>query len=205
MGDAFHAAQAQAAAVRAKDSGIAVVLPNIPLWVPADQRRVIDSLVVDTVHLALQTAAGYISDEAGAFANTGALAQSFGADPATGTGGIEVDGTDATAGINGRVFSSLPYAVVMEDGRRPGSPISREGIDSIGLWAQRKLGLSADEAAKAKWGIAKSIIAQGITGYGYFEQGVASARPRIEGIFSHLGDAISERLTKPGNSSSGVA
>lgn len=205
MADAFQAAQAQANAARAKDNSIAVVLPHIPLWVTDQQRDLINTLTGRTIHLALQDAAGHISDEAGKFSDTGNLAQSFGADPASPTGGIEVLGLDATAGINGRVFSSLPYAVVMEDGRRPGAPISREGIDAIGLWAQRKLGLSADEAKHAKFGIAASIIAQGIPGYGYFEDGVNRARPRIEAMFAALGDQIAAGLTKGGSSSSGVA
>jgi hypothetical protein len=85
-----------------------------------------------TTRLALQDAAGHISDEAGKFSDTGNLAQSFGADPATSTGGIEVLGADATAGINGRVFSSLPYAVVMEDGRRPGARSAGKGSTPSG-------------------------------------------------------------------------
>lgn len=203
--DAFHAAQAQAAAARGMQNSIAVVLPSIPLWVTDQQRNLINDLVGQTIHLALQDAAGHISDEAGKFSDTGNLAQSFGSDPAGQAGGIEILGRDATAGIHGRVFSSLPYAVVMNDGRRPGAPISREGIDAIGLWAQRKLGLSADEAARAKFGIAASIIAQGIVGYGYFEDGVNRARPRIEAAFAVLADQIAAGLTKPGRSSSGVA
>lgn len=201
--DAFQGARAQAAAARRRDNAVAVVLPNIPLWVPAEQAALLNQLTRQTVHLALQSAAGYISDEAPV--DSGQLAQSFGADPATSTGGVEILGQDATAGINGRVFSSLPHAIVMDEGRRPGAPISREGIEAIGLWAQRKLGLSAAAAAKAKWGIAAHIVAQGIMGTGYFEQGVDRARPQIEGAFRGLGEAITAGLVRERGSKGGAA
>lgn len=197
-GDAFQAARATQAAAARSDFSIALFLPNIPLWVPEQARGILNQLTLQTTRLALQDAAGFISDEAGRFSDTGNLAQSFGADPATSTGGIEVLGQDATMGINGRVFSSLPYAVVMDQGRRAGSPISREGIDAIGLWAQRKLGLSADEASHAKFAIAAHLVAQGFPGYGYFEDGVNKARPRIEALFTMLGDQIADQLVAQG-------
>jgi len=197
MAEAFQASRAMAAAAAKQDYSIALILPNIPLWVPEASKALLNDLILSTTRLALQTAAGYISDEAGKFSDTGNLAQSFGADPATAEGGIELLGMDATAGINGRVFSSLPYAIVMDQGRRPGSPISREGIDAIGLWAQRKLGLSAEEAASAKFAIATHLVAQGFPGYGYFGDGVNRARPDVERMFKTLSDEISRQLVQP--------
>ena len=200
--DAFHASRVHAAAVRQRNHGIAVVLPNIPLWVPADARQQIGHLVVDTVRLALITAAGYIGDAASGSADTGHLAASFQANPATRDGGIEVSG-DGITDVNGRVFSSLPYAIVIDQGRRPGSPISREGIDAIGLWAQRKLGLSAEEADRAKWPIAISIIQQGFSGTGYFEDGVDAATPPIQQLFEALSAQIAVKLTSEGGRQAG--
>lgn len=179
------------------DYGIEVRLPAIPLMVPAQASAALTELALNTLRLALQAAAGYISDEASHSTDTGALAQSFGADPATVTGGMELLGVDLLSGVTGRVFSSLPYAAVINDGRRPGAPISRAGIDAIGLWAQRKLGLSADAAAEAKWAIAAGIVAQGIQGTGYFETGWNKAKPTVEGLFAALSQAIAEGLTSP--------
>lgn len=173
--------------------GIQVVLPDIPLWVPDAARSVMTDLVLSTMRLALQTVAGHVSQEAPVA--EGHLAQSFGADPATTTGGIELLGTDLNQGISGRVFSSLPYAEVMEDGRRPGAPISRIGIDAIGLWAQRKLGLSSKDANKAKWAIASAIIARGIQGTHYFDKGVKAATPTVEQLFTTLSEQIAVALT----------
>lgn len=177
------------------DYGIEVRLPAIPLMVPAQASAVLTDLAINTLRLALQTAAGYISDEASHSTDTGALAQSFGADPATVTGGMELLGVDMVSGVTGRVFSSLPYAAVINDGRRPGAPISRAGIDAIGLWAQRKLGLTADAADEAKWAIAASIVAQGIQGTGYFETGWNRAKPTVEGMFTALSSEIARQLT----------
>ena len=178
-----------------KSQHISLNLPNIPLFAPDAQRQVMNELVVNTVRLALQTVAGFISDEAPV--NTGALAASFGADPATSTGGMELIGVNAESGIYGRVFSALPYAIVMDEGRRPGAPIGRAGIDSIGLWAQRKLGLSPDEANRAKWAIVHTITAKGIVGTGYFDKGVNQARPRVEALFNALSEQIAVSLARP--------
>lgn len=211
MADAFQGGFGTS--VRSRDHGIVLKLPDIPLWAPQKAQRVLEGLIYSTVRLALQEVAGRVSDQAGQFQDTGHLAQSFGADPATSTGGIEMsgargdgnrDGRRTGSDIQGRVFSSLPYAVVMEDGRRPGRPISRSGIDAIGLWAQRKLGLSAEQADRAKWAIAMHIIAQGIEGKGYFSAGVQAARPRVESMFTILGDQLALALLKPGTGQTGT-
>lgn len=175
-----------------QDWRITANLPDIPLWVPQQARDVINSLALTTMRLALQEVAGRVSDKAPV--SDGLLAQSFGADPANSTGGIELLGTDTVQGLNGRVFSSLPYAVVMEEGRRPGQPINRAGIDAIGLWAQRKLGLSAAEAEKAKWPIAMWIVGHGIEGKHYAAEGFEVARPRVEELFRILGDEIARAV-----------
>ena len=190
----------RAALARAQRSGFGIVpiLPDIPLWIPDEAKRAINELVLDTIRLALHLTSDAISDEAQQFADSGALAQSWGNDPATAAGGVELIGVDIQTGIEGRVFSSLPYAIVMERGRYPGSPISRDGIDAIGLWAQRKLGLSADEANTAKWAIANTIIARGIEGKGYVEAGFNRASPKIEQLFKVLNEAILKALTTTG-------
>lgn len=176
-----------------RSSGIEIRIPNLPLWVPDAAKQLINDLTMNTLRLALQLAAGAISQEVPV--DSGALAQSFGADPATSTGGLEIIGVDVTTEVQGRVFSSLPYAVVMDQGRRAGSPISRVGIDAIGLWAQRKLGLSAEEASVAKWAIATYIVQHGIVGHYYFEAAMGSVRPTIENMFTALTREVATQLT----------
>lgn len=172
---------------------IAVGIPQVPLYYPAQARDTLAGIVLDTLRLALLDLAGHVSDKAPV--DSGLMAQSFGADPATETGGIQVLGTDLLAGISGRIFSSLPYSIVMEEGRRPGAPISRAGIDAIGLWAQRKLGLTAEEASEAKWAIANTIVAQGIEGKKFAEAGFLAAQPGIEAMFADLAGTIGQALT----------
>lgn len=195
MSDAFQGARAGVRATQSRGYGMAVVLPNIPAWVPAEAKQSLAKLILRTIRLVLQTAAGHISSRA-PVGVTGHLAQSFGADPATRTGGLELFGVDLDAGIGGRIFSSLPYAVVMEEGRRPGAPISRAGIDAIGLWAQRVLGLSAEEADDAKWAIAHTIVAQGIPGKAFVEDGWNATRPMADRLFADLSQDIVDALTE---------
>lgn len=173
--------------------GVEVQMPDIPLWLPDEARKLLNTLTLNTLRLALQTLAGEVSNEAPV--DSGLLAQSFGADPATQVGGIQIIGQDVSSGVVGRVFSSLPYAIVMDQGRRPGQPISRAGIDAIGLWAQRKLGMSAAEASNAKWAIAAHIVAQGIEGKFFVAAGANRARPTIQGMFTALGTEIGRQLT----------
>lgn len=179
-----------------RDYGIQIVLPDIPIWLPDSAKQMINDLAIDTLRLAMQYAAGVIGGEAPV--DSGQLAQSFTSDPATAKGGIELLGVDLVSGVTGRVFSALPHAIVMDLGRRAGQPISRAGIDAIGLWAQRKLGLSGDEAANAKWAIANAIVANGIEGTHYFETGVDRARPTIEQMFRALGDTVAAALVTKG-------
>lgn len=54
------------------------------------------------------------------------------------------------------------YAGVIEFGRRPGSRVPP--IKAIAKWAQRKLGLTEEEAKQAAYPIAKSIARKGIEG-----------------------------------------
>lgn len=199
MSDAFQGGFG--AFIRPKEYGIVAKLPDIPLWVPERSAAALQGLITRTVRLALQDIAGFISDEAAKSTDTGALAQSFGANPATSTGGIEVlnaaarrDGGD----VLGRVFSALPYAIVVNQGRRAGSPISRAGIEAIGLWAQRKLGLSGEQATRAKWAIAMNIVRYGTEGTDYFEHGVDRGRPRVEQMFQILGQQIGAAMVKVG-------
>lgn len=196
MADAFIG-RGFGASVRPTEFGITVNVPDIPLWVPERARDILNDLVADTMRLALAEVAGRVGDEAQRFADTGNLAQSFQANPATSTGGIDMIASSGDD-IRGRVFSSLPYAIVMNDGRLAGRPISRAGIEAIGLWARRKLGLSSEDADDAKWAIARSIKAQGIEGKGYFEDGVRLATPKVEQMFGVLGDQIARALTSAG-------
>jgi hypothetical protein len=187
--------------VSSQNVTVKLTLPSVPLMVPAKAMPVIAALARDYVELGLITAAGVIAEHAPA--NTGHLRQSFGANPATTTGGIELLGGTAASGpqaveIVGRVFSSLPYAAVMDEGRRPNRPISRAGVASIGLWVRRKLGLSGKEAQRAMYAISWAIRTRGIAPRHYMAKAKTAFEPKMADIMRSLDVALAEALTRKG-------
>lgn len=169
--------------------------PDIPLFVPDQAKQVVADVQRETMQAALLELAGAVSEEAPK--NFGHLAQSFSSMPATATGGIElIEGSRTTTMLEGRVFSSLPYAVVMEEGRQPNRPIGRAGIAGIGLWVRRKLGLSGKDAQSATWAIATSIARKGIPGKFYAKAAFTKSQARIQSIFAAAAKGIADGLTK---------
>lgn len=68
-----------------------------------------------------------------------------------------------------RVYNDAPYSGVIELGRRAGRKmpwLRSQPLQSqpIYMWCIRQLGMTADEAEKAAWGIAASIARKGIKG-----------------------------------------
>lgn len=68
-----------------------------------------------------------------------------------------------------KVFNDAPYSGVIELGRRAGRKmpwLRSQPLQSqpIYMWCIRQLGMTADEAEKAAWGIAASIKRKGIKG-----------------------------------------
>lgn len=124
--------------------------------------------------------------------DTGELSQSFVAG--------DVQGSTLGGGeLFGEVVSPLVYGLVqMDTGRRPGAPISKLGVDAIGLWAQRKLGLSPKEADRAKYAIARAIVQRGLPTSSRSETAAEHAAARIDDYFGvitdNIGAAIASRL-----------
>lgn len=169
--------------------------PDIPLFHAEQAKAEIADVQRETMTAALGVLAGFVSEEAPK--NFGHLAQSFSSMPATATGGIEIlDGSRTTTMLEGRVFSSLPYAVVMEEGRRPNTPIGRAGIAGIGLWVKRKLGLSGKEADSATWAIATTISRRGMPGKFYAKAAFTKAQSQLTVLFREMAKSIADGLTK---------
>lgn len=182
---------------------LTATIPPYPLWVPAEAQQALYELVRGTVNLILTDLAGRISEHA-PVGISGHLGQSFTANPATSIGGVEVvGGATPEIDIQGRVFSALPYAIVIDQGRRPGSPISREGIDAIGLWAQRKLGMTEGQAKVAKWAIATKIIQRGITPRNFIQAAFDSGQAQWQKMLDDLAADIAAALVTPGGASGG--
>lgn len=64
--------------------------------------------------------------------------------------------------VTGIVGTPLEYGEVVEFGRRPGKRMPP--VAPIALWAQRKLGVSADEAESVGFAIARKIAIHGFEG-----------------------------------------
>lgn len=177
-------------------------VPPIPLVRVESARQVIDQIARDYLQLAVFYLAGVVAEEAPR--NYGNLAQSFQASPAGPGGGVEVLGTMLNNGaeLYGRTFSTLPQAVVMEEGRRAGAPISRAGIAALGLWVRRKLGLHGAEARSATYAIATSIRRRGLKGRHYARTAAGRATPKIQAMFVQMSAAIARGLVGTGSASS---
>ena len=106
-----------------------------------------------------------------------------------------VNGT-AVDGITGRVFSSLPYAIVMDEGRTPGARMPPPA--AIELWVQRKLGLTGTEAARAAFAIARSIGEKGIDPRAFADEAFSAGQNKVDRLFEILGDQITRALTTEG-------
>lgn len=160
---------------------VEVILPDIPI-VRGETDIVVRQTLQDYMDLAASTLAGAVQEKA-PVGVSGGLRQSITYDVAF------TSPTD----IHGRVFSSLPYAKVVDEGRRPG-PISRAGIASIGLWVRRKLGLHGREASSAMYAIAAKIRREGFAGQHFLRDGFEATRPQLDTLFAAMAEEITARL-----------
>ena len=87
----------------------------------------------------------------------------------------EPRGTPATR--SQEVFSSLFYAPIQEEGRRPGKPPPPPG--SLLLWIARKIG-APDNPESVEFLIARSIGRKGTKAHKMFEQAFEKAVPYFE-------------------------
>lgn len=81
---------------------------------------------------------------------------------AVNTGGYKGSWQFELTKTGGRIFSTHPAAPTIEEGRRPGAKMPPQ--NEIKLWAIRRLGLSEQEAERAKWAIAAAIAKRGLVG-----------------------------------------
>jgi hypothetical protein len=179
------------------DVQVATAAAPILTGTPEDLMVLVDQVLDELTEAGLRALATAIA--AAAPRDTGALAESFGFDPAAEVGGLELIGhSDATELVTGRVFSTLPYIEVIEDGRLPGTFVSREGLDALTGWAQRKLGATGPDALRAAFAIATAIERRGLPPQHILEQGIAGAADAIEQLLTEAGAAVAERLAGGG-------
>ncbi len=174
--------------VRQLGPNVTIRYLDVPLFTPERARRTIFELARTFFELGLQEIAGRVSDEA-PVGVTGQLAQSFGQEVA----GASIED------LEGRVFSSLPHAIVIDQGRTPGR--RPPPVDAIALWVERVLGVSSgfddEELEQVSFLIARAIGRRGMYPREFVKKGVENAVPTLEGIFRALADAIGPSLVSP--------
>lgn len=89
--------------------------------------------------------------------------------------------------IRGIVSSPLPYASVVELGRRPGK---MPPVQPILDWVEHKLGLRDRAAESAAWAIAKKIQRKGTAGARMFGRALEAQERTVQRIFSAAADRI---------------
>jgi hypothetical protein len=94
--------------------------------------------------------------------------------------------------VRGVVGSPLPYAAVVELGRRAGAKQPPPG--ALDLWVKRILGVQDTEVRRVAFLVSRAIARRGIPGRFMFRDALASFRPQLSQIFEEVGAAIARRL-----------
>lgn len=181
--------------VRKIGTTVEIRYPDVPLFDKTRARQVLTSKARLFFELALQEIAGFVSDEA-PIGVSGNLAQSFAGDLGGSSGGIEIRGS-SLEDLEGRVFSSLPYAIVIDQGRAPGARMPP--ADALVPWVKRILnaGGTDEEVRSVAFVVARAIGRKGIKATHFVDAGLLKAMPRVRGIFQILGDALATGLVEP--------
>lgn len=174
--------------VRRIGTNVEIRYRDVPLFHNERARAVLTDLGRLYFDLALQQIAGHISDAA-PVGVSGHLAQSFAGST---DGGIEVFGQSFEQ-LRGRVFSSLPYAIVIDQGRRPGARMPPP--EALKLWVEKVLGIDPSESRQVAFLVARSIAKKGIEARHFVEQGLKQAEGDLRHIWQAYGDAIAVALT----------
>lgn len=191
--------------VRQLGNTISIRYNDVPIFARERALEVVRSIMLDHLNLGLQTVQGYIEDEVPV--NTGALSQSFIS---------EVTGSQI-ADMEGRVFSPLAYAIVIDQGRTPGARMPP--IDAIELWVKRKGIAKAsnsnfgalseldqeDTLRSLAWAIAKKIQRDGIKPAYFMQAGWDRAAPKVEGVFEIMAEMIAIALVEDERSGGAAA
>ena len=104
--------------------------------------------------------------------------------------GIQTKVYGEPAIVTGTVFNPLTYALPVEDGSKPHWPPQAP----LAAWAQRKLGLSADEAKSVGFLIARKISRVGTRAHRPFARGFAAAKEQVVARYEQMVASIVSRL-----------
>ena len=146
-------------------------------------RELLAGMRAITIHLEGETADALRPPDVGA---SGALSESISSDAFT-----------TPAGVLGVVGTPKHYAVVVEDGRRPGKGVSREGRVALAAWAVSKLGVPQKEADGVAYLIARKIKREGIKARKIFQNTLDQSMPAVVREFELAAGRIANQLAGP--------
>lgn len=166
---------------------VEITYPDVPLFTPLRAKAALTEQARLFFSLALQELAGFVSDEA-PVGVSGNLGQSFASD----ISGTSIDD------LTGRVFSDLPYAIVIDQGREPGARMPP--VAALIPWVERVLevGGTESEIRQVAFLVARAIGRKGITPRHFVEKGVNKAESRLDAIFGLMAEAMSAALVSSG-------
>lgn len=93
------------------------------------------------------------------------------------------------------VTSPLPYAIVMEEGRRPGARMPP--IDPIRLWVRRVLRPAAADLENITFRVRRKIAELGIEALHFFAQAAQASEDTVRDLFEYQIEALVRRLEEP--------
>lgn len=165
-----------------------VKFPEIGLFVaPEKLRAVLRSIEADHVDLAMQAVRGHVAERTPI-------------DQGTAARGWQTERLGAVSGdiVGGRVINTIPHAIVLDQGRRPGFGVSLAGQVAIGRWVNRVLGLSGRDAERATMAIVYKIRKRGMPARRFVASGLEASRGELSAIEAALARVYADAVGKPG-------
>jgi hypothetical protein len=107
---------------------------------------------------------------------------------------IASDVFSTPAGVLGVVGTPSVYALVIEDGRRPGKGVSKEGREALAMWAVGILGVTPKEAPGVAFLISRKIKAKGIAAKHPFQNALQKHEPHVLRMFEDACGRVASHL-----------
>ena len=160
---------------------VSATITEVPKLLTKEAERIWEKNVEDALDVMAEVIAGKAKDYAPV--NFGHLRSS-----------IFVEKTEAR-GVR-FVTSPLPYAIVMEKGRRPGKRLPP--FDPIALWVQRALRIprTDERFSSVVWHLRRKIAKRGIQARHFFRRAAQFGEDKARDIFEHALRHAAKRLER---------
>jgi hypothetical protein len=96
--------------------------------------------------------------------------------------------------VLGVVGTPSVYAPVIEEGRRPGKGVSKEGREALAMWAVGILGVTPKDAPGVAFLISRKIKAKGISAKHPFQNALQKHEPHVLMMFEDACGRVASHL-----------